>query len=70
MFVQNSNLKNQKISDIVDNDYRYAKALDSFGVDFYKYSDYQIEDICKIKGFKKESLIGYRISLDEFFDLF
>jgi len=69
MFVQNSNLKNKKISDIVDNDYRYAKALDSFGVDFYKYFDYQIEDICKIKGFKKESLIGYRISLDESFDL-
>ena len=69
MFVQNSNLKNKKISDIVGNDYRYAKALDSFGVDFYKYSDYQIEDICKIKGFKKESLIGYRISLDESFDL-
>ena len=69
MFVQNSNLKNQKISDIVGNDYRYAKVLDSFGVDFYKYSDYKIEDICKIKGFKKESLIGYRISLDESFDL-
>ena len=34
MFVQNSNFKNKKISDIVGNDYRYAKALDSFGVDF------------------------------------
>tara|TARA_B110000263_G_C15294180_1_gene504774 strand:- start:401 stop:1162 length:762 start_codon:yes stop_codon:yes gene_type:complete len=69
MFLQKNILPHQTVSDIVSKDYRYAKALDSFGVDFYKYFDYQIEDLCKIKGFEKESLIGYRISLDESFDL-
>tara|TARA_B110000014_G_scaffold32963_1_gene20798 strand:- start:425 stop:1186 length:762 start_codon:yes stop_codon:yes gene_type:complete len=69
MFLEKNILSDQTVSDIVSKDYRYAKALDSFGVDFYKYFDYQIEDLCKIKGFEKESLIGYRISLDESFDL-
>jgi hypothetical protein len=64
MFLEKNILADQTVSDIVSKDYRYAKALDSFGVDFYKYFDYQIEDLCKIKGFEKESLIGYRISLD------
>jgi regulator of cell morphogenesis and NO signaling len=69
MFLKTGNVENQRIYNVVDNDFRYAKVLDSFGVNFYKCGDLTINEICKIKGIKKESLLGYRISLDESFDL-
>ncbi len=69
MFLKTGNVDNQSIYNVVDNDFRYAKVLDSFGVNFYNCSDLTISEICKIKGIKKESLLGYRISLDESFDL-
>ena len=34
MFFQTENLDNIKVFDIVSNDFRYAKALNSFGIDF------------------------------------
>ena len=69
MFFQTKNLDNKKVFDIVSNDFRYAKALDSFGIDFYNNYDFTIKEICKEKGLSSGSIHGYRIAMDESFDL-
>jgi regulator of cell morphogenesis and NO signaling len=62
-------LGNKKVFDLVSDDFRYAKALDSFGIDFYRHYNSKIEDICIENNLDKDSLFGYRISMDESFDL-
>tara|TARA_B100000902_G_scaffold399523_1_gene470792 strand:- start:2685 stop:3446 length:762 start_codon:yes stop_codon:yes gene_type:complete len=69
MFLETKNLGNKKVFDLVSDDFRYAKALDSFGIDFYRHYNSKIEDICIENNLDKDSLFGYRISMDESFDL-
>ncbi|MBV20487.1 MAG: hypothetical protein CL870_05250 [Cytophagia bacterium] len=69
MFLETKNLGNKKVFDLVSDDFRYAKALDSFGIDFYRHYNSKIEDICLENNLDKDSLFGYRISMDESFDL-
>ena len=69
MFFETKNLDNTKVFDIISNDFRYAKALNSFGIDFYDHYDLTINEICKEKGLSSNSIYGYRVAMDESFDL-
>ncbi len=69
MFFDAKNLDNTKVFDIISNDFRYAKALDSFGIDFYDHYDLTINEVCKGKGLSINSIHGYRVAMDESFDL-
>ena len=69
MFLKTKNVENQRIYNVVDKDFRYAKVLDSFGINFYQYPNLTINQVCKIKGVDKDSLVGYRLSLEESFDI-
>ena len=69
MFFQTKNLDNTRVFDIVSNDFKYAKALNSFGIDFYKHYDLTIDQICKKRGLSSNSIHGYRVAMDETFDL-
>jgi hypothetical protein len=64
MFLKTENVENQRIYNLVDKDFRYAKVLDSFGINFYQYPELTINQVCQIKGIDKNSLLGYRLSLD------
>ena len=63
MFFHTENLDNIKVFDIVSNDFRYAKALNSFGIDFYNHYDLTIDQVCKEKGLSTDSIYGYRVCL-------
>jgi len=69
MFLKIKNVENRSVFDIVQEDFKYAKALDTFGIEFYNHYNHTINEICLKKGINKGSLVGYRISLDESFDL-
>ena len=69
MFLKTKNVENQRVYNVVDKDFRYAKVLDSFGINFYQYPNHTINQVCKIKGVNKDSLVGYRLSLDESFEI-
>ena len=69
MFFQTKNLDNISVFDVVSDDFKYAKALNSFGIDFYKHYDLTIDQICKEKGLSSNSIHGYRVAMDETFDL-
>ena len=69
MFLKIKNVENKSVFDIVQEDFKYAKALDTFGIEFYNHYNQTINEVCLKKGIDKNSLLGYRISLDESFDL-
>ena len=69
MFFETKNLDNKKVFDVISSDFRYAKALDSFGIDFYNKYDFTIKEICREKGLSVSSVHGYRLAMDESFDL-
>ena len=69
MFLKTKNMENKSVFDLVQNDFKYAKALNSFGIEFYNHYNSTLNDICTKRGVNKESLVGYRISLDESFDI-
>ena len=69
MFLKTKNMENKSVFDLVKSDFKYAKALDSFGIEFYNHYNVKLGDICSQRGVNKESLVGYRISLDESFDI-
>tara|TARA_Y100000996_G_C22528595_1_gene645511 strand:- start:484 stop:1245 length:762 start_codon:yes stop_codon:yes gene_type:complete len=69
MFLETKNMENKSVFDLVQNDFKYAKALNSFGIEFYKYYNSTLSELCSKRGLNKESLVGYRISLDESFDI-
>ena len=69
MFLKSENVENEKICNVVEKDFRYAKVLDSFGINFYKHPNLTINQICNIRGIDTSSLLGYRLSLDESFEL-
>ena len=69
MFLETKNLEEKKVFDLVSDDFRYAKALDSFGIDFIHHYNSTIKDICLENDLDKNSLVGYRLSMEESFDL-
>ena len=69
MFLETKNMENKSVFDLVQNDFKYAKALNSFGIEFYNHYNSTFGEICSKKGVNKDSLVGYRISLDESFDI-
>ena len=69
MFFETKNMDNSKVFDIISNDFKYAKVLDSFGINFYDHYDNTIDQICKRKGLSSSSIHGYRVAMDESFDL-
>ena len=69
MFLETKNMENKSVFDLVQNDFKYAKALNSFGIEFYNHYNATFGEICSKKGVNKDSLVGYRISLDESFDI-
>ena len=69
MFLETKNMENKSVFDLVQNDFKYAKALNSFGIEFYNYYNSTLSELCSKRGLNKESLVWYRISLDESFDI-
>ena len=69
MFFDAKNMDSYKVYDVVSNDFKYAKVLDSFGINFYDHYDHTIDQICKRKGLSTGSIHGYRVSMEESFDL-
>jgi regulator of cell morphogenesis and NO signaling len=69
MFLETKNFGDKKVFDLVSDDFRYAKALDSFGIDFFLHYNSTIKDVCLENDLDKNSLVGYRLSMDESFDL-
>ena len=64
--LQNSKyLNKKKVFDLIHDDYHYAKVLNSFGIDFYKHYDENLNDLCVSKGISFGKLLGYRNSLHE-----
>ncbi len=39
----------QSVNDLVENDFRFARALDSYGINFYQYADRSLSEVCKAK---------------------
>ncbi len=69
MFLKHDTLESKKVFELISSDFKYAKALDSFGIDFYKYYNSTIGELCLKKGISANSLFGYRVAMDESFDL-
>tara|TARA_B100000945_G_scaffold318160_1_gene322436 strand:- start:2478 stop:3239 length:762 start_codon:yes stop_codon:yes gene_type:complete len=65
MLLNSKYLNEKKISDLIHDDYQYAKVLNSFGIDFYKHYDENLIDLCNIKGISFGKVLGYRNSLHE-----
>ena len=49
MFLKTENVENQRIYNLVDKDFRYAKVLDSFGINFYQYPELTINKFAKLR---------------------
>ena len=65
MLLNSKYLNEKKISDLIHDDYQYAKVLNSFGIDFYKHYDENLIDLCDSKGISSGKVLGYRNSLHE-----
>lgn len=50
-------IEQQKIEELVDNNYIYASVLYYFGIEFYNYSDLTLEQACQKKGLNIKSVI-------------
>lgn len=48
----------RKINELVSEDSVFAWVLHYFGVSFYKYSDYTLEDVCRSKGINKALFVS------------
>ena len=69
MLPKSSCLSNKKVSSLINDDYQYAKVLNTFGIAFYNHYDDNLSDLCVSKGISSEILFGYRSSLKETFSL-
>ena len=65
MLLNSKYLNKKKVFDLIHDDYHYAKVLNSFGIDFYKHYDENLNDLCESKGISFGKLLGYRNSLHE-----
>jgi regulator of cell morphogenesis and NO signaling len=50
-------LKNKRIAELVDQNYIHAYVLFYFGIRFYEYSEFTLEQVCREKGLKIEQVI-------------
>ena len=50
MLLNSKYLNKKKVFDLIHDDYHYAKVLNSFGIDFYKHYDENLNDLCESKG--------------------
>ena len=49
MLLNSKYLNKNKVFDLIHDDYHYAKVLNSFGIDFYKHYDENLNDLCESK---------------------
>ncbi len=52
-----SALKNKRIADLVDQNYVHAYVLFYFGIRFYEYSEFTLEQVCQQKGLKVDQVV-------------
>lgn len=50
-------LKDTRIAELVDQNYVHAYVLFYFGIKFYEYSEYTLEEVCKQRGLKVEQVV-------------
>jgi regulator of cell morphogenesis and NO signaling len=50
-------LKDTRISELVDQNYVHAYVLFYFGIQFYEYSEFTLEQVCNQKGLKVEQVV-------------
>lgn len=50
-------LKDKLIAELVDQNYVHAYVLFYFGITFYEYSEYTLEQVCKKRGLKIEQVV-------------
>ena len=50
-------LKDRRISELVDQNYVHAYVLFYFGISFYEYSEYTLDEVCSKRGLKIEQVI-------------
>jgi regulator of cell morphogenesis and NO signaling len=50
-------LKDRRIAELVDQNYVHAYVLFFFGIRFYEYSEFTLEQVCKTKGLKTEQVV-------------
>src|SRR5690606_24013454 len=50
-------LKNKRISELVDQNYVHAYVLFYFGISFYEYSEFTLEQVCHKKKLRVEQVI-------------
>lgn len=50
-------LKDQRIADLVDQNYVHAYVLFYFGIKFYEYSEFTLEQVCQQRGLKTEQVV-------------
>ena len=50
-------IRNKRIGELVDENYVHAYVLFYFGIGFFEYSEYTLEQVCRKKGLKVEQVI-------------
>jgi regulator of cell morphogenesis and NO signaling len=50
-------LKDKRIADLVDQNYVHAYVLFYFGIKFYEYSEFTLEEVCQQRGLKTEQVV-------------
>jgi regulator of cell morphogenesis and NO signaling len=50
-------LKDKRIADLVDQNYVHAYVLFYFGIRFYEYSEYTLEQVCQKQGLKVDQVV-------------
>lgn len=47
----------KKVGQIVEENFIYARALHHLGVDFFRYKDHRLKEICEEKGIERRRII-------------
>jgi regulator of cell morphogenesis and NO signaling len=50
-------LKDKRISELVDQNYVHAYVLFYFGITFYEYSEFTLDEVCKQRGLKVDQVV-------------
>jgi len=54
-----------KLLDIVETNYRNAQLLDGYGIEFYKYPDYNLAEVCKLFNLDATRVATYLLSVPD-----